>query len=174
MQYFVYSKTGERFGPATVQDLNEWAKDGRVDINSMVAAMDTEEVIPITKVPGFQIAPPVPKSNTTYQPQPTKPASVFVENNLVQAILVTMCCCLPFGIVSIVYASQVDGFARSGDRVAAEDAADKAQSWANWGFGVGLFWIVLYLLVMTAARGQRNSRQILQNYSPPSFESSPR
>ena len=169
MQYFVYSKTGERFGPATVQDLNEWAKDGRVDINSMVAAMDTEEVIPITKVPGFQIAPPMPKSSTTYQPQPSKPASVFVENNLVQAILVTMCCCLPFGIVSIVYASQVDGFARSGDRIAAEEAAEKSRTWANYGFGVGLVWIVLYLLVMTAARGQRNSSPTYQSYPGSSY-----
>ena len=104
MPYLVYGKTGERFGPATVQDLNEWAKDGRVDINSMVAAMDTEKVIPITRVPGFQIAPPRPKSSTTYQPQAPKPVSIVVENNLVQAILVTMCCCLPFGTVSLVYA----------------------------------------------------------------------
>jgi len=32
-----------------------------------------------------------------------------VPNYLVQAILCTICCCLPFGIVAIVYAAQVNG-----------------------------------------------------------------
>lgn len=30
------------------------------------------------------------------------------ENYLVWAILSTVCCCLPFGLVSIVYAAKVD------------------------------------------------------------------
>ncbi len=136
----------------------------------MVAAMDTEEVIPITKVPGFQIAPPKPASSTTFPPQPSKPAFVEVENNLVQAILVTMCCCLPFGIVSIVYASQVDGFARSGDRAGAEDAAEKSRNWANWGFGVGIAWILFYVVVMAGGRTQRNQNPSLQNLPGTSYQ----
>ena len=38
------------------------------------------------------------------QNRPLKP-----ESYLVWAILSTVCCCLPFGVVSIVYASKVDG-----------------------------------------------------------------
>ena len=33
----------------------------------------------------------------------------YIPNNMVWAILTTLFCCLPFGIVSIVYAAQVDG-----------------------------------------------------------------
>lgn len=40
---------------------------------------------------------------------------VTIPNYLVQAILVTLCCCLPFGIVSIVYAAQVNTKVKAGD-----------------------------------------------------------
>lgn len=54
----------------------------------------------------------------------------FVPNNLVWAILSTLFCCLPLGIVSIVYATQVDGLRAAGDIVGARTAADKARFWA--------------------------------------------
>ncbi len=38
-----------------------------------------------------------------------------IPNCLVQAILVTAFCCLPFGIVSIVFAAQVNGKVAAGD-----------------------------------------------------------
>lgn len=37
------------------------------------------------------------------------------DNNLVWAILSTFLCCMPFGIVSIVFAAQVDGKYAMGD-----------------------------------------------------------
>lgn len=63
---------------------------------------------------------------------PTGPhaSKEFVPNNLVWAILSTLLCCLPLGIVSIVYATQVDGLRAAGDIVGARAAADKARFWA--------------------------------------------
>jgi hypothetical protein len=46
------------------------------------------------------------------------------------AILTTLFCCLPLGIVSIVYAAQVDGKRAAGDIAGARLAADKARFWA--------------------------------------------
>ena len=54
----------------------------------------------------------------------------YVPNNLVWAILATLLCCLPFGIVSIVYAATVDGLVAAGDVPAARRAADLARNWA--------------------------------------------
>jgi Interferon-induced transmembrane protein len=54
----------------------------------------------------------------------------YIPNNMVWAILTTLFCCLPFGIVSIVYAAQVDGRRAAGDIDGARIAADKAQFWA--------------------------------------------
>lgn len=71
----------------------------------------------------------------------------YVPNNLVWAILTTLFCCLPLGIVSIVYAAKVDSLVASGDISAARDAADSARNWAIAAAVVGpiliFFWIML-------------------------------
>ena len=50
----------------------------------------------------------------------------------------TLCCCLPFGIVSIVYAAQVNSKVQAGDIQGALDASGKAKMWCWIGFGIGL------------------------------------
>ena len=61
-----------------------------------------------------------------------------IPNYLVQAILVTLCCCLPFGIVAIVYAAQVSSKVQAGDIQGALDASGKAKMWCWIGFACGL------------------------------------
>ncbi len=81
---------------------------------------------------------------------PTGPhaSKEFVPNNLVWAILSTLFCCLPLGIVSIVYATQVDGLRAAGDIVGARNAADKARFWAILSAAlvpvVVILWFVLF------------------------------
>jgi len=73
-----------------------------------------------------------------------------VPNYLVQAILVTIFCCLPFGIPAIVYAAQVNGKLQAGDVAGARQAAASAKTWCWVAFGVGVGLGVLYLLGMIA------------------------
>ena len=54
----------------------------------------------------------------------------YVPNHLVWAILSTLFCCLPLGIVSIVFAAQVDGKRAAGDLAGAQEASRKALNWA--------------------------------------------
>ena len=61
-----------------------------------------------------------------------------VPNHLVWAILVTIFCCLPFGIVSIVYAAQVNTKLSAGDIDGARLASQNAKTWAWVAFGVGI------------------------------------
>lgn len=68
----------------------------------------------------------------SYQPPPPNGYQEFVPNHLVWAILSTLFCCLPLGIVSIVYASQVDGKRAAGDISGAREASRKAGLWAIW------------------------------------------
>lgn len=78
--------------------------------------------------------------------QATMPAG-GVPNYLVQAILVTLFCCLPFGIVSIVYAAQVNGKLSGGDIEGAMESSRKAKTWCWVSFGVGLGITVLYFII---------------------------
>lgn len=70
-----------------------------------------------------------------------------VPNHLVMAILVTLLCCLPLGIVAIVNAAQVNGKLAAGDFAGARRASRSAKLWSLWSLGVGLVGGILYLTV---------------------------
>jgi hypothetical protein len=74
-------------------------------------------------------------------------APTKIDNNLVLAIVVTVLCCLPFGIVGIVHAAQVNARAQAGDVAGAEDSARKARNWSLWGLSLGLVVYGLYALL---------------------------
>jgi uncharacterized membrane protein YozB (DUF420 family) len=70
-------------------------------------------------------------------------SSPVVSNNLVWAILSTLFCCLPLGIVSIIHAAKVNGLLAAGDVAGARDASEKAKKWAIWS---ALAWVVVVIL----------------------------
>jgi hypothetical protein len=78
-----------------------------------------------------------------------------IPNYLVQAILVTLCCCLPGGIVAIVYAAQVNGKVAAGDIAGARAASDNAKMWCWISFGVGIVLNIIGIGLQIAATGLR-------------------
>jgi len=70
-----------------------------------------------------------------------------VPNYLVWAILATLFCCLPFGIVSIIYAAQVDGKRAAGDYEGAVRSSGQAKTWAIASALCGVGIILLYVLL---------------------------
>ena len=83
-----------------------------------------------------------------YQGQPPMPSS-----NMVWAILTTLFCCLPFGIVSIVYAAKVSGLYAAGQYNLALDASKKAGQWAMWSAISGFIIIAIYIIAIIATGG---------------------
>ena len=69
-----------------------------------------------------------------------------IDNHLVWAILATIFCCLPFGIVSIVYAAQVNGLVAEGKFDSARQASENAKMWAWISFGIGIVPAGLFVL----------------------------
>lgn len=77
---------------------------------------------------------------------PPGPKGPFSENWLVEAILVTFLCCLPFGVVSIIMASQVNSKQAAGDMEGAEKSRREAAKWVKIAFWIGIAqWILLAL-----------------------------
>ena len=70
------------------------------------------------------------------------------DNNLVLAILATVLCCLPFGIVSILKTSKVDTLWAQGDQNGAVQAAADAKKWAIIAAICGAVWAVIYFILM--------------------------
>ena len=68
------------------------------------------------------------------------------KNWLAESILVTLLCCLPFGLVGIVNAAQVSSRFASGDYDGSLRASQEAAKWTKIGFWVGIGVIALYFL----------------------------
>ena len=79
----------------------------------------------------------------TYYYMPPKP-----NNYLVWAILVTLFCCLPFGIVAIVKACAVDSAYAANNLPEAEKASAEAKKWCIWSALTGVIISVLYFIMM--------------------------
>jgi uncharacterized membrane protein YvbJ len=82
----------------------------------------------------------VPPTPGVIQPPGYPPANI--PNYLVFAILATVFCCLPTGIVSIIYAAQVNTKIAARDLAGALQASNNAKMWAWISFGLGLLSIV--------------------------------
>lgn len=72
------------------------------------------------------------------------------DSNLVWGILVTVLCCLPFGIVSIINAAKVSGLWASGQYAQAQKASDDAKKWAIYGAIAGVVVGVIYAVIALA------------------------
>lgn len=67
-------------------------------------------------------------------------------NYLVWAILSTVLCCLPLGVVSIVFAAQVNGKWYAGDVAGALEASNKAKNFAMWSAIAGVVGAILWVV----------------------------
>jgi hypothetical protein len=72
------------------------------------------------------------------------------KSYLILAILVTIFCCLPFGIVGIVYANKVEDRFYAGDLEGALRASSTAKMWTLIGFLCGLGAVILYIALYAA------------------------
>jgi len=81
-------------------------------------------------------------------------ATPHVENYLVHAILSSLCCCLPGGVVAIVYAAQVNSKLAAGDVPGAMAASRNAKMWVWIAAGAGIALAIAYavLFAVTVAK----------------------
>ncbi|CAG7278137.1 hypothetical protein PICSAR47_03035 [Mycobacterium avium subsp. paratuberculosis] len=65
-----------------------------------------------------------------------------------------MLCCLPLGIVSIVYSTKVSGLWAQGRYAEAQASADSAKKWVIWSAAIGVVVGIIYgILMAVQSRG---------------------
>ncbi len=146
MKEYYYRKGEESFGPFTLEQLktqnisqetpvwsegmNEWQPAGEVDALSPLFAVSTTSQIRYTSASQEY-------NNNQFPP----------KTYLLESILVTVFCCLPFGIVGIVNAANVESRWRLGDFEGSRRASNEAKKWMTWGLYSGLAVGALYFIV---------------------------
>ena len=91
---------------------------------------------------------PMAQGQYVQQPYAPKP-----DSNMGLAIFTTLCCCLPLGIVAIIYASKVNDYYNSGNYQAAVQAAKDAKNWCIWGIVGGIVSSAIYLIFSAGTIG---------------------
>lgn len=131
-----YVKDGQRIGPIRLSDfialnlpgttliwyqgLTDWVPANQAPVTAGLYGGAAPSPAPNIPNPGYNSQPYNPNRHTMPKP----------DSYLVWGILTTLFCCLPFGIVSIVYASKVDSLYAVGRYDEAVDASLKAKNWA--------------------------------------------
>lgn len=144
-----YSKNGIQMGPVSTEELSGKAKGGEVLASDLIWREGMADWLPLSQVSEFQgtavvSVPPSISMGSVPIPQPAAYPAGYVHprvpNYLWQSIVVTVLCCLPFGVVSIIHAAKVDALVAQGDIVGANAASTSAKNWAIAG---AVSWFVL-------------------------------
>jgi hypothetical protein len=78
---------------------------------------------------GNELPPGALACSNCGQDIPHFPAPPKVPNYLIHSIVVTLCCCLPFGVVALVFSAQVNSKLAAGDVAGAEASSRSAKTW---------------------------------------------
>lgn len=97
---------------------------------------------------GYSAPPPPPNYYGGDQGYATTPPP---PNHLVWAILTTVLCCLPAGVVSIVFSTKVNSKWAAGDQAGAHRASQQAKTWAIVSAVLGL--VAIAISIVAAMNG---------------------
>lgn len=76
-----------------------------------------------------------------------------IDTNMFGAVAATLCLCWPLGIVSIIYASQVNACLLKGDVAGARRASQLSKNWMMAAIFGGILAIIVYFVALSAEGG---------------------
>lgn len=144
-KYYYVSNEGKQCGPISVSEFKEKGITEKTYVwcegmTQWMKANDIDELKDFFRLSSIPPIPPVPPvfnqpqtiETSTQQEKPQKP-----ENYLPWTIVATLLCCIPIGIVAIMYANRVDSTWNNGKYAEAEDFSKKAKMWLWIAVGTG-------------------------------------
>lgn len=161
-QYYYLSPQNEQVGPVDGSQLTAYG----VTATTMVWTQGMPQWVPANTVdelrpyfpPTTSVPPPaaapVPQSVTYIQTGPAYPQQPMMpkpNNHMVMAVLATIFCCLPTGIIAIIYASKVDGLYVAGNYAEAQSKANSARNWSIISAVGAVIGSIIYVLFYAGA-----------------------
>jgi len=151
MKKYYYTDGTNNYGPFSMEEL----KEKNISRDTLVwfqGLSEWKRAVDIAELKGifFYSPPPLKKEVAT--------TNVHIEDGsfnqnqppktwLLESILATLFCCLPFGIAGIVNAAKVESRFYAGDIEGAKRASQEAGKWTKVSFWIGVIVGGLYVLV---------------------------
>ena len=162
-EYYIIDRNGNQVGPITeaqfrnhgvtaqtyvwTSGMAEWLPAGRVPALAHLFAQQAPGQQPYQQPyqqqPYQQPYQQPQYQQPQYQQQPCQQPSVCPPTYLAWSIIATLLCCLPFGIVAIVYASKVSGLWAQGRYDEAQRASNTAKNWVIASALTGVAWVIV-------------------------------
>jgi hypothetical protein len=139
MQYFVVMPDGQKFGPADVNVLTQWAAEGRISSGTLLEDVSTGQRLPASQVvgimwpgaPAVSEAPPRPQTPSPFAQPPAyspyardqfSPMSQEANNKLtyawIAAVASFVCCPILPPILGMRFAKEAEALGNSGGKTA--------------------------------------------------------
>ena len=146
--YYIVSSQGKQIGPIPFHQLKNYG----ISHKTLVWREGMENWVEAEKLPELKdILANVPPQAPSILNQTKPVAPMRPDSYMVWAILSTILCCFPFGVVSIVYAAKVDSLYYAEHYVEANEASNKAKNWAIASICTSLGIWLLYIIVIAIA-----------------------
>ena len=151
-KYYYVDSTGQQKGPIDVEDFLEYG----IKKHTLIWQSGMQDWTEAGKVPEVVSAlyqsreevPPPPPQYASGSFIPSAPPVSKPDNLMLWSVLATVLCCLPLGIVAIVYSNKVDTLWSNRDYQGAIDAAKNAKTFCLISLGGGLIVSILYIFLM--------------------------
>lgn len=150
-KYYFVGKDNRSYGPVSPEEFAKWG----LTPESLVCPVGGQAWVPLHSVPGLSewLRPDRMEGRQTYQ-HPSVPPQVAGDvcspppsDYMAWAILATIFCCLPLGVVAIVKSSKVKKLWYAGYTDEAIRASRSAKNWCIWSM-VGFFVAVILNLIL--------------------------
>ena len=155
MRYWLSNGDGKTYGPYEIDQLRALAAEGRVPPGSNLCEEGGSAWMPAAQVLGAQ--PTAPSMVQGAVPPVVSGAPIPNPVNIAWPILVILCCCLPGGIVGLIYGVNANAKAKQGDAAGAARDAKNSHTWTIVSAALGLIGGIIYAVVMIAAESAQSS-----------------
>ncbi|WP_340200516.1 CD225/dispanin family protein [Ascidiimonas sp. W6] len=148
MKKYFYTDGTDKFGPFTLGEL----KEKNISRETLIWFEGLGDWKPASGVPELDelfvlSPPPVVSANSISSTEGNVNNQKPPKTWLLESILVTLFCCLPFGIAGIVNAAKVESRFYAGDIEGANRSSRDAKKWTSVSFWLGLAIGVIYLIL---------------------------
>ncbi len=149
MRKYFYTDGVNVFGPFTLEELQDEkiTRETKIWFQELGEWKPAGEISQLADIFKF-IPPPIVTKTSNYNVMDYLNDQKPPKTWLVESILVTLFCCLPFGIAGIVNAAKVESRFYAGDFEGAQRASENAKKWTMISFGLGIAFGIIYLLFM--------------------------